>query len=130
MGSVTEIIEDGVTGFIVDTEEEAIEALQYVAGLDRKLIRQRFEARFTSTTMAQKYVSVYERVIREAKVMQQAKILAGNITLQKVGRTSVVPDTSSKARERAGIYAAFQNVISPTGFLPRPTMSRQVSAYM
>lgn len=135
MGSVPEIIEDGVTGFVVDTEEEAIEALRYVGGLDRKLIRQRFEERFTATTMAQKYIDLYERVIQQANVLQEAKELAKAITLQEVEEPSVVPDTSAAIRKRAGIRAAFQRTpsfqdsLSPS-FLPRPTVSRHVSAYL
>jgi len=84
MGSVPEIIEDGVTGFVVDTEEEAVEALRYVGSLDRKLIRQRFEERFTSTTMVQKYLEVYERVIQQANFMKEAREPAKNIAFQAV----------------------------------------------
>jgi glycosyltransferase involved in cell wall biosynthesis len=61
MGSVAEIIEDVVTGFVVNTVEEAIAALQKLGSLDRKLIRQRFEERFISTTMVEKYVGIYPR---------------------------------------------------------------------
>lgn len=43
IGSVAEIIEDSVTRFVVDTEEEAIEALGRIESLDRELIRQQFE---------------------------------------------------------------------------------------
>ncbi|KAK5310773.1 hypothetical protein LTR70_009231 [Exophiala xenobiotica] len=74
-GSVPEIVEDGLTGFVVDTEEEAIEALRHVGRLDRTRIRQRFEERFTSTIMAKKYMDVYERTIKEANALQKAKEL-------------------------------------------------------
>ena len=135
MGSVPEIIEGGVTGFVVDTEEEAIEALRYVGSLDRKLIRQRFEERFTATTMGQKYMDVYERVIQQANVMQETKELAKTITLQEVEKLSIVPDASAAVRERAGICAAFQRTLSfqdalSPSFLPRHTSSRQVSDYL
>ena len=53
-GSVPEIIEDGITGAIVDTMEEAIAALPHVIALDRKKVRQRFEQRFSATRMAQR----------------------------------------------------------------------------
>jgi glycosyltransferase involved in cell wall biosynthesis len=59
-GSVPEIIEDGVSGFIVSNEAEAVKALRRVDLLDRATIRARFEARFTATRMAQDYVEVYE----------------------------------------------------------------------
>jgi glycosyltransferase involved in cell wall biosynthesis len=59
-GSVPEILEDGITGFIVSNEAEAVEALRRVDSLDRDKIRARFEARFTARRMAQDYVEVYE----------------------------------------------------------------------
>lgn len=75
VGSVSEIVENGVTGFVVDTEEEAVEALRHTRKLDRTRIRQRFEERFTSTIMAKKYVDVYERAIKQANAIQEAKEL-------------------------------------------------------
>src|SRR6202166_3920957 len=58
-GSVPEVIEDGVTGKVVDSEEEAIGALPAILAYDRRAVRQRFEERFTATRMAQDYVSTY-----------------------------------------------------------------------
>lgn len=75
IGSVPEIVEDGVTGFVVDTEAEAVEALRHIRKLDRTRIRQRFEERFTSTIMAKKYVDVYERTIKQANGLLEAKKL-------------------------------------------------------
>jgi hypothetical protein len=46
-GAVPEVIEDGVTGRIVDTEDAAVAAVADVAGLDRRRIRHVFERRFT-----------------------------------------------------------------------------------
>jgi glycosyltransferase involved in cell wall biosynthesis len=63
-GSVAEVIDDGVTGFIVESEEEALGALTRVDELDRRKIRGVFERRFTSTTMARAYLEVYERLLR------------------------------------------------------------------
>jgi len=62
-GSVPEIIEHGVTGFIVGNEAEAAAALGQIDTLDRRLIRERFEARFTAARMAQDYVDTYETLI-------------------------------------------------------------------
>jgi glycosyltransferase involved in cell wall biosynthesis len=62
-GSVPEIIEDGVTGFIVEDEVEAVAALQRIDTLDRKVIRARFEARFAARRMAEDYVEVYESLL-------------------------------------------------------------------
>jgi len=59
-GSVPEVIEDGVTGFIVSNEAEAIEALKNIGQLDRNAIRARFEERFTARRMAEDYLETYE----------------------------------------------------------------------
>jgi glycosyltransferase involved in cell wall biosynthesis len=58
-GSAREIVEDGVTGFVVSDENSAIRALEKIPSLDRRQIRRRFEERFTSRRMAQDYLSVY-----------------------------------------------------------------------
>jgi glycosyltransferase involved in cell wall biosynthesis len=62
-GSVPEIVEHGVTGFIVDSEKEALAAIAQSDRLDRRAVRATFERRFTATQMAQRYVSVYRKLI-------------------------------------------------------------------
>lgn len=61
-GSVPEIIEPGVTGFVVDDIPAAIEAARSIQKLDRARVRKVFEQRFTARRMAEDYVRVYERV--------------------------------------------------------------------
>ena len=61
-GSVPEIVEEGVTGFIVESEEEAVAALKRVASLNRQTVRKRFEARFTAERMARDYLAIYKRL--------------------------------------------------------------------
>lgn len=63
-GSVPEIVDDGVTGRIVDSMDEAISALPEVLALDRRVVWQRFEERFSATRMANDYVSVYRNLLR------------------------------------------------------------------
>jgi glycosyltransferase involved in cell wall biosynthesis len=63
-GSVPEIIDDGLTGCIVDTMEEAVRALPRVLSLDRRAVRQRFEERFSAARMARDYVGVYRSLLR------------------------------------------------------------------
>jgi glycosyltransferase involved in cell wall biosynthesis len=58
-GSVPEIVEDGLTGFIVEDELSAIGAIHRVMGLSRAAVRHRFEQRFTARRMATEYLSVY-----------------------------------------------------------------------
>jgi glycosyltransferase involved in cell wall biosynthesis len=63
-GSVPEIVEDGVTGFIVDSIDAAVAALDRAAQLDRARVRRRFEARFSAARMARDYLSVYRALGR------------------------------------------------------------------
>ena len=62
-GSVPEILEEGLTGFIVNSVEEAIEAVQRVVALDRRRVRARFEQRFTAARMARDYVATFEQLV-------------------------------------------------------------------
>jgi glycosyltransferase involved in cell wall biosynthesis len=64
-GSVPEIIEDGVTGYIVDNEEDAVKALQRVAAMSRARCRATFERRFSACRMAKDYLSIYESLVDE-----------------------------------------------------------------
>jgi len=61
-GSVPEVIEDGLTGFIVRGEDEAIAAAQRLGDLDRRAIRSRFETRFSAIAMARRYLDLYDRL--------------------------------------------------------------------
>jgi glycosyltransferase involved in cell wall biosynthesis len=62
-GAVAEVIDQGVTGYVVDSVDEAVCALGRVVALDRSAVRRRFEERFTVSRMAHDYCRVYERLI-------------------------------------------------------------------
>jgi glycosyltransferase involved in cell wall biosynthesis len=62
-GSVPEVIEDGVTGFVVRSFAEAVSAVERVSGLDRRIVRRRFEERFSSDAMAARYDRVYGELV-------------------------------------------------------------------
>ncbi len=62
-GSVPEVIDDGITGSIVTSIEEAPRALRKVLSLDRRKVRQRFDERFSSARMARDYVAIYEKIL-------------------------------------------------------------------
>jgi glycosyltransferase involved in cell wall biosynthesis len=66
-GAVPEVVDDGLTGFIVDDEAGAIAAVDKIATLSRKAIRRRFEKRFTARRMADEYVAVYGELIEAAE---------------------------------------------------------------
>jgi glycosyltransferase involved in cell wall biosynthesis len=63
-GSVPEVVDDGITGRIVDDAEEAIAALPEILALDRAAVRRRFEERFTAERMARDYVRVYHALLK------------------------------------------------------------------
>jgi glycosyltransferase involved in cell wall biosynthesis len=64
-GSVPEVITDGLTGFIVETLDEAIEATRRVHLLDRERCRLAFERRFSAARMAADYVELYEQLLSQ-----------------------------------------------------------------
>jgi glycosyltransferase involved in cell wall biosynthesis len=65
-GSVPEVVEDGVTGHIVDDVDEATRKIGSLLALDRGRVRRRFEQRFTARRMAQEYLRIYEELIGTA----------------------------------------------------------------
>ncbi len=69
-----EVIEDGVTGFIVETEEEAVKAVNRLARLVKK-VRVRFEERFSAHRMAREYESQYRKLIAEAAMAGNRRVL-------------------------------------------------------
>jgi glycosyltransferase involved in cell wall biosynthesis len=62
-GSVPEVVDDGVTGFVVDGQLEAARAISRIGELDRREVRAHFERRFTARRMAQEYFRHYETVV-------------------------------------------------------------------
>jgi glycosyltransferase involved in cell wall biosynthesis len=75
-GSVPEVLEDGVTGFIVHNEQQAIEAVGRIGALDRNRIRGEFDRRFTAHHMAQNYLSLYSRMAVEQRVRVPRGVIA------------------------------------------------------
>jgi glycosyltransferase involved in cell wall biosynthesis len=65
-GSVPEVVRDGVTGFVCDTDDELVMAAGRLADLDRWTCRREVERRFSPAAMASAYERVYERVIKAA----------------------------------------------------------------
>lgn len=61
-GSVPEVIDHGVSGFIIDSIEEAVESVGKAKALDRAVVRATFDARFTAGRMAANYLAIYERL--------------------------------------------------------------------
>ncbi|MGA8411374.1 MAG: glycosyltransferase, partial [Xanthobacteraceae bacterium] len=61
-GSVPEIIEDGLTGYIVEDELSAVGAIGQLSALSRERVRARFDERFTARRMANEYLGVYRQL--------------------------------------------------------------------
>jgi glycosyltransferase involved in cell wall biosynthesis len=78
-GSVPEVVEHGVSGFIVDNETEAIAALSRINGLDRHQVRQAFERRFITRRMTDDYLRIYRTLLNRA----QGELAAVSATLQE-----------------------------------------------
>ncbi len=64
LGAVPEIIEDGVSGFLVQNVEEAAAALKNLSAIDRRKCRRAFEERFSAKRMAQEYLDIYDGIIK------------------------------------------------------------------
>ncbi|SEP19284.1 Glycosyl transferases group 1 [Rhodospirillales bacterium URHD0017] len=74
-GSVPEVVDDGVAGFIVDDEDAAVAAIGRLARFDRAKVRAAFEQRFTVERMAEDYLAVYRSlagVRRDAARLRRA----------------------------------------------------------
>jgi glycosyltransferase involved in cell wall biosynthesis len=70
-GSVPEVVDPGVTGFVVDSVEEAVSAVSLIGNLDRRRIREVFDQRFTAARMARDYVSIYRRLLEGGAPLPQ-----------------------------------------------------------
>ena len=65
-GSVPEIVDEGISGMIVDTMDEAVVAVPGLLAMDRRAVRRRFEERFSSARMARDYVRLYDKMLQES----------------------------------------------------------------
>jgi glycosyltransferase involved in cell wall biosynthesis len=69
-GSVPEVVDHGVTGYIVDSEEAALAALSNIERIDRRTVRAVFEQRFTARAMARSYVDLYARLLKISPLLR------------------------------------------------------------
>jgi glycosyltransferase involved in cell wall biosynthesis len=81
-GSAPEVVDDGVTGYIVKDADAAVAAVGAIENLDRREVRRRFDRRFSATAMARGYLDVYadrlarapfaEELVRETEDLEEA----------------------------------------------------------
>jgi glycosyltransferase involved in cell wall biosynthesis len=92
-GSVPEIVDDGVTGAIVDDVGQAIAVLPRVFALDRRGVRRRFEERFSATRMAKEYVGLYRSLLKAGLAAEREEVedvsLAPDMTTTEAPRPHV-----------------------------------------
>ena len=70
-GSVPEVIDEGITGFVVSSMDEATAAIDRVAGLSRLGVRAQFLERFTARRMAADYCDIYEKRLSSMAAAQK-----------------------------------------------------------
>lgn len=85
-GSVAEVMKDGVTGYIVESEEQAVSAIDRIDRIDRGICRSYFEHNFSSDLMARNYVNVYQKLI-----IQQENSLPGTYRLNRLKNRTMPP---------------------------------------
>jgi glycosyltransferase involved in cell wall biosynthesis len=71
-GAVPEILEDGLTGFVVENVDQAVAAVDKLGRLFRPSIRSRFEERFSAGAMAREYVGIYEKLLTREEAVAVA----------------------------------------------------------
>ena len=98
-GSVPEIIEDGVTGFVVDNEEEALAAIGRLHTIDRRRVRKEFERRFSSHRMANDYLQLYKMRARDSCIENGARVPIRQVLPRQRRRAGVSADDALASRK-------------------------------
>jgi glycosyltransferase involved in cell wall biosynthesis len=103
-GSVSEIIDQEVTGAIVDTMDEAVRMLPQVLALDRHAVRRRFEQRFSSARMATDYVALYRSLLKRPSISERETIvpLPRLVLEKKLNGQGLHGDRARRAAETGG----------------------------
>jgi glycosyltransferase involved in cell wall biosynthesis len=78
-GSVPEVIDEGVTGYVVDTVNEALLKMGSLLSLDRARVRRRFDERFSAARMTRDYVRVYQSLRRARDSTQRRAVLNAKV---------------------------------------------------
>src|SRR5512133_4263386 len=104
-GSTAEIIDQGVTGAIVDTMEEAVRMLPQVLALDRRAVRRRFEQRFSSARMATDYVALYRSLLKRTSILEREMTVPWSrpVLEKKLNGHGLHGDRARRAAETGGL---------------------------
>lgn len=87
-GSVPEVMEEGVTGFVCRTVNEAVRSVKKISTIDRSLCRKVFDERFTSQRMAEDYLALYEQLLQEQSFSTNGRKLCQKSYNTKINITS------------------------------------------
>jgi glycosyltransferase involved in cell wall biosynthesis len=93
-GSVPEVVDDGVSGWVVNSMDEAVASVTAVENLRREDVRQRFEARFTVRSMARAYLEAYEALLsKHARPIVRFVPETGNrfLSQRRIVRSTLLP---------------------------------------
>ncbi len=104
-GSVAEIIDQGVTGAVVDTVDEAMRMLPQVLALDRHAVRRRFEQRFSSARMATDYAALYRSLLKRPSISERETTVPFSrpILARKLNGHGLVGDRDQGHAEPGGL---------------------------
>ena len=83
-GSVPEVMTEGVTGFVVNSVDEAVAAVRRCETIDRVACRKVFQQRFTSCRMARDYVALYEQLLGAAPSEEPSSVWEQTHRLQEI----------------------------------------------
>jgi glycosyltransferase involved in cell wall biosynthesis len=100
-GSVPEVIDEGTSGVVVDSVQEAVQSLDRIRSMDRAMVRRCFEARFTAEQMANSYLRVYANLS-----LRRPGLLGSAGVIDEVKNLGVTP-----------------GIILPTALPPNSTLS-------
>ncbi|MDF2459275.1 MAG: putative Glycosyl transferase, group 1 [Nitrospira sp.] len=97
-GSIPEVIDDGITGFVCENLSEMVAAVERLGEIDRRRCRTSFEHRFTADRMARDYVALYERLIEDRVAVITPKIHAVGSGFPFEGTSQEVSNVYSQDR--------------------------------
>jgi hypothetical protein len=98
-GSVPEVIEEDVSGFVVDSIDEAVGAVRRAADLNRAKVRAEFERRFTAERMAHDYVDIYEHLLAARPRPAVFAMTKGGYSARRAIGLSPAPELMESYRE-------------------------------
>ncbi|WKB55303.1 glycosyltransferase family 4 protein [Eleftheria terrae] len=97
-GSVPEVMEHGLTGFVVSNQEQAIDAARRVQSIDRSACRRVFERRYLSSIMADEYGKVYRRLAADRGTSHDTAGTSRGTLAASVARSAPAADRRARSR--------------------------------